>query len=95
MRDRKNCEHNWVYRKDGWEEQCVPAICTICGEYGCFCDFMRTSMKYDKANIEEKKEIYDYFIKEGINGDNHYIENRMKEEGKEKSKFNRFEIMHI
>ena len=35
---RGGCEHDWVYRKGGWEEQCVPAICRECGAFGCQCD---------------------------------------------------------
>ncbi|MDD5012194.1 MAG: hypothetical protein PHQ66_00905 [Candidatus Nanoarchaeia archaeon] len=35
---RKDCEHEWRYRKDGWEEGCVPAICIECGAFGCMCD---------------------------------------------------------
>lgn len=34
----KDCEHEWVYRKDGWEEGCAPVICRKCGAFGCFCD---------------------------------------------------------
>lgn len=35
---KKDCEHDWAYRKNGWEEGCGPAICRKCGAYGCFCD---------------------------------------------------------
>lgn len=35
---RKDCEHEWVYRKDGWEDECGPAICRKCGAFGCFCN---------------------------------------------------------
>ena len=35
---REDCEHIWRYRSDGWEEECVPAICIDCGAFGCGCD---------------------------------------------------------
>lgn len=35
---RKDCEHVWRYRKYGWVEGCVPAICIECGAFGCVCD---------------------------------------------------------
>jgi hypothetical protein len=34
----KDCNHKWRYRKDGWEEQCIPTICIECGAFGCRCD---------------------------------------------------------
>ncbi|NPE26680.1 hypothetical protein HNV12_01595 [Methanococcoides sp. SA1] len=34
-----DCDHeNVVYRKDGWEEGCAPAVCFDCGAFGCYCD---------------------------------------------------------
>jgi len=34
-----DCEHEEVvYRTDGWEEGCVPAVCYDCGAFGCFHD---------------------------------------------------------
>ena len=35
---RNNCNHVWRYRKDGWEEECIPVICVECGAFGCICD---------------------------------------------------------
>lgn len=35
---RKDCSHELRYRSDGWEEECVPAICKECGAFGCGCD---------------------------------------------------------
>lgn len=54
---RKDCKHVWRYRKDGWVEECVPAVCIECGAFGCQCDF-------GDENIP--KEV---FFGEGQNGD--------------------------
>jgi hypothetical protein len=35
---RGDCQHDFVYRKEGWLEGCVPAVCLECGAYGCQCD---------------------------------------------------------
>lgn len=35
---KKDCEHVWVYREEGYEEQCVAVICKECGAFGCGCD---------------------------------------------------------
>lgn len=52
---RKKCEHEWRYRKDGWVEGCVPAICIKCGAFGCGCQ--GEAMKVPK----------DIFFNEGAN----------------------------
>ena len=92
----ENCKHNWVYRKDGYVEQCVPAICTKCGKYGCFCDFKFSNSEiYYKEGDEGKKNLYLKFMENGINGDSHYIENKMKEIEEKNNEFSRFEIMDI
>lgn len=53
---RKDCEHVFRYRKGGWEEGCVPAICIECGAYACLCDI--------KEKIPK-----DIFFNEGVSGD--------------------------
>ena len=55
---REDCNHVWRYRKDGWEEECIPSICIKCGAFGCYCDF------YNKEN----KPSDDVFFSEGENG---------------------------
>lgn len=59
------CEHNWVLRTDGYEEQCIPAICTKCGMYGCAC--------HAKFYAMSKEKRIEFFAK-GIPGNNHQIE---------------------
>lgn len=51
----KNCNHIWRYRNDGWEDECVPAICIECGAFGCKCDM--------KEAVDK-----DTFFNEGQNG---------------------------
>ena len=41
----EKCRHKWRYRKDGWEEGCVPAVCIKCGAFGCQCDIKRKPKK--------------------------------------------------
>lgn len=40
---RKNCKHEFVFRKDGYEEYCSPVVCIKCGAFGCECDIEKTS----------------------------------------------------
>jgi len=54
---REDCEHVWRHRKDGWVEECVPAVCIECGAFGCLHDFI-------KEDIPE-----DIFFSEGQDGD--------------------------
>jgi len=69
---RTGCSHEFRYRKDGWEEECVPAICKNCGAFGCACDsdtpkdlFFKdaynsdTNMngKWENPYVQEKKEV--------------------------------------
>jgi hypothetical protein len=61
------CQHDWVNRTDGYEEQCGAAICTKCGKYGCWCD-----VGYLKMSKEEKED----FGKRGISGNDHEIKKR-------------------
>ena len=65
----KDCDHEWVNRNDGYEETCGPAICIRCGLYGCWC-----TAKWSEMSDEEKKA----FEENGINGNNHEIEKRLK-----------------
>ena len=66
---RKDCNHEWRFRKGGWVEGCVPAICIECGAFGCQCD------------IKGEKPSKEIFVGEGqekdanINGkwDNPYV----------------------
>jgi hypothetical protein len=64
------CEHKWVHRTDGYVEQCYPAICIKCGKYGCACD-----AKYADMSKEEKEE----FDNNGIPGNKHELEEKIKE----------------
>lgn len=61
------CNHKWVERLDGFEEQCGAAICILCGRYGCYCD-----AKWSTMTKKEKKA----FAKNGINGNDHVIEHK-------------------
>lgn len=54
---REGCNHKWRYRKDGHEEGCGPAVCIICGAFGCFCD------------VDRDKVPKDIFFDEGEDGD--------------------------
>ena len=71
-----NCNHFWVARKDGYEEQCAPAICLICGEYGCYCR-LRDTLKGMPPVLELRRKIL--FKELGINGEDHKIEKELKE----------------
>ena len=66
----EECEHDWVRRLDGYEEQCGPAICRKCGKYGCYCD-----AKW--ALMDEKSK--DYFETNAINGNSHELEKKLQE----------------
>lgn len=57
---RPDCEHDWVARLDGYEEQCGPTICSKCGAFGCYCDVPR---KKDGTHIKPLEQ----FRKEGLN----------------------------
>ena len=70
------CEHFWVERKDGYEEQCGPAICLICGEYGCECKFRR---QIENLSEIEKKRRWKLFEELGIDGNKHHIEESLAE----------------
>jgi len=37
---KRDCGHIWVIRKDGYEEQCAPMICELCGAFGCHCQLV-------------------------------------------------------
>ena len=41
---KNKCDHKWRYRKDGWEEGCIPAICLKCGAFGCVCDYEKSTI---------------------------------------------------
>lgn len=75
---RKNCKHKWVYREDGWEEGCGPAICRKCGAFGCFCDVYRTDP------IPSKKEFFGNKAKSSDNvggkWKNPYIKNKKRKD---------------
>ena len=60
----RDCEHDWVKRTDGYEEQCMPAVCVKCGAFGCYCDALR-----DVFGREERdKKIRDMETR-GVAGD--------------------------
>ncbi len=63
--ERSVCNHFWVERTDGYEEQCGAAICNKCGKYGCYCDAQYGRM------TEERKQI---FHQSGIPGNDHQLE---------------------
>jgi len=58
---RKDCDHVWRERIDGFEEYCTPAVCIKCGAFGCLCDVGR-----DK---KRDKEFLLIFKVEGVRGD--------------------------
>lgn len=62
MSDHK---HDWVFRTDGYIEQCAPAICTICGEYSCLC---RVERELGRPLTTDEFEVFD---RRGIAGNNH------------------------
>ncbi len=64
------CKHEWVERLDGYEEMCVPAICRLCGKYGCGC-------KAEWGEMSDKQKTN--FHRHGINGDDHELEKWLKE----------------
>lgn len=42
---RKDCEHEWRFRLNGEEYECIPTICIKCGAFGCKCDMKKTVPK--------------------------------------------------
>ena len=81
----EDCKHNWVHRKDGYVEYCIPAICIKCGKYGCICDAQL------KDNMQEKE----FYAKE-IDGNVHEIEKNIKLRGTANcKKFCRFDFMDL
>ncbi len=79
---REDCNHIWRYRKDSWEDECVPAICIVCGAFGCLCDYADLN-NYSNKEFEKIKKI---FFDEGVRYDanvngkwvNPYIEKENK-----------------
>ncbi|MEK6827328.1 MAG: hypothetical protein AABX99_02475 [Nanoarchaeota archaeon] len=74
----KDCDHQLRYRSDGWEEECVPAICIKCGAFGCGCDA-------EKAGVS--KEVFfkeDYTSVSNPNGkwENPYVRAKKEVEAK-------------
>ena len=65
------CNHFWVDRKDGYEEQCSAAICIICGEYGCYCVLKREKENMSDSLWERRLTLFDEL---GIDGNGHEIE---------------------
>ena len=64
-----SCDHEFVIRKGGYEEQCLAVICKKCGAFGCTCDtpeyvFNRNEELTPDANPQwnnpyaQKKKIY-------------------------------------
>ncbi len=69
------CPHFWVERTDGYVEQCTPAICLMCGEYGCRCSIdeeLRTMSTQIKARRLE------LFTRLGFAGKEHSLEKELK-----------------
>lgn len=57
---RERCKHDWVHRKDGYEEQCIGAICRKCGAFGCGCDVdwsMTTRKAFYARGVESTANI--------------------------------------
>lgn len=50
---RPDCKHDWVYRVDGYVEQCVPAICRECGAFGCMCDMGENRKPWEEFKAQE------------------------------------------
>jgi hypothetical protein len=86
----EGCSHDWVNRTDGYEEQCGAAICTICGEYGCWC-----RAKWSEMTDEQKKD----FEARGITGNNHELRDKLKSEqcpeSQEPEKLKKFNCKHF
>ena len=66
---REGCEHDWVNRGDGWEEQCGAAVCLECGAFGCWCNALEGYygiLKDDKVGFEIKKRV---MVARAVDGD--------------------------
>lgn len=51
------CQHEWHYDEDGYVEQCVPAICILCGQKGCAHDVgdrLWLDSKFKRKFFEER-----------------------------------------
>lgn len=68
------CRHFWVHRKDGYEEQCGPAICLICGKYGCMHDFEAEVKKLPNHLHDRRRSLFKSL---GINGNDHKLERKL------------------
>jgi hypothetical protein len=73
---RRKCKHDWVERIDGYEEQCTAAICRRCGAYGCRCNWLKSLNL--PTGIRPTPEQESYFRTNGIPGNDHEIEKRLK-----------------
>lgn len=51
---RRDCNHDWHPRLDGWEEYCTAVICIHCGAFGCGCDI---PFDRDRKNIFNKPSV--------------------------------------
>jgi hypothetical protein len=59
----EDCNHVWRYRKDSWEEGCVPAVCVECGAFDCAC------VVFDNVSRKEFEKVKRIFFDAGINYD--------------------------
>ena len=60
----KDCEHDWVHRKDGFVEECYPVVCLDCGAFGCLHDtpFQEQLQRVASHETTEKYNV----LKDGI-----------------------------
>jgi len=73
------CEHVWVKREDGYEEQCGPVICIICGKYNCYCSFLRSIENLPPLIQKLRKKRFEELA---INGNKHQLEKETLKIGK-------------
>jgi len=71
------CEHFWIERKDGFEEMCTPAICLLCGEYGCICN-LTDSTKFLRLAVKMRERRKGLFYSLAIDGNKHEIEKELR-----------------
>jgi hypothetical protein len=71
---KNDCVHEWAFRKDGYEQQCVPTICIKCGAFGCLCDALEEYNLLSMTNKEIEQVTHKILLKSYNSFDN--INNR-------------------
>ena len=70
-----SCQHFWVDRTDGHEEQCLPVVCLFCGNYGCYCDLKESLSDLPEKETQRRRTLAKLL---GFPGDQHKLEKSLE-----------------